>query len=321
VTTTSQFIIALGVIFVLIWVAFGFALTFADWKQYEEVEEEEPAAHSDQPAEHLDDQSVTSRAPHDEAEAKRRKRQKAYRESPARLINITAGLNVLSAIAAVAGFGALYMLYGTLVETKNAVTVANNQAAAAATEAAAAMRSAEAAEKANRNNLAEFRLSERPWVDITEVRAKGPLVFDSAKSAHIDVEVTTVNGGRSAAVNEGSELDLVMSVGNVAADRESGRTCDPAFAHMFVQADAVVLPNVPFLSEWQLRTYYGPETPPTKDGQYGVYIAACFGYSDQFGVSFTERRLWVFVTTDDQQQFLPQGSIQGHFERAVTSPP
>ena len=122
-TATSQFIIVLGVIFALIWAAFGLALTFADWKQYEELEEEEPAAHSDQPAEHHDDQSATSGVPHDEAEAKRRKRQKAYRESQARLINITAGLNVLTAIAAVAGFGALYMLYGTLVETKNAVTV------------------------------------------------------------------------------------------------------------------------------------------------------------------------------------------------------
>jgi len=163
-------------------------------------------------------------------------------------------------------------------------------------------------------------------VDITDVRAKGPLVFDSAKSAHIDVEVTTVNGGRSTAVNEGSDLDLVMSVGNVAVDRKNRDYCEPALAHVFVvhvwaQADAVLLPNVPYLSEWQLKTTDAPVTPPNKDGQYGVYIAACFGYSDQFGVSFTERRLWVFVTTDDQQQFLPQGSIQGHFERAVTSPP
>lgn len=320
-TATSQFIIALGIIFVLIWVAFGFALTFADWKQYEEVDEEKPAAHGDQPAEHRNDQGSASGAPHDEAEAKRRKRQKAYRESQARLINVAAGLNVLTAIAAIAGFGALYLLYGTLVETKNAVTAASTQAAAAATQAAEAIRT-------NNQSVAEFKLSERPWVDITEVRAKGPLVFDSAKSAHIDVEVTTVNGGRSAAVNEGSDLDLVMSVGNVAVDRQNRNYCEPVVApdvvvaHVWAQSIAVLLPNVPYPSEWpRLHTTDEPITAPTKDGQYGIYIAACFGYSDQFGAPVTDRRLWVFVTTNDQQLFLPQGSIQGHFERAATSAP
>jgi len=124
VTATSQFIIALGVIVASILLAFGFALTFADLKQYEELEEEKPTAHSDQPAEQHDDESAASCPPHDEAEAKRRKRQKTYRESQARLINITASLNVLTAIAAVAGFLALYVLYGTLIATQRQVVTA-----------------------------------------------------------------------------------------------------------------------------------------------------------------------------------------------------
>ena len=223
--------------------------------------------------------------------------------------------------------GAICVAIRSLDKLTESVDTANRQAAAAATQAGAAMRSAEAAEKANRDNLAEFRLSERPWVDITDIRAKGPLVFDSAKSAHIDVEATTVNGGRSTAVNEGSNLDLIISVGNVAVDRENRNYCEPttpahvAVFHVWTQSDVVLLPNIPFVSEWQLHTVNEPITPPTNDGKYGVYIAACFGYSNQFGASFMERRLWVFVTTDDQQLFLPQGSIQGHFERTPSGAP
>jgi hypothetical protein len=125
VSLNAQFALIFALFVMLIVVAFAFALTFADWSEDEEIEKEESAPYSDEPTQQHDDQSTSPSSPDDKAEAKRRKRQKAYRSSQARLINVAAGLNVLTAVAAVAGLVALYILYGTLIATQEQFEASN----------------------------------------------------------------------------------------------------------------------------------------------------------------------------------------------------
>lgn len=188
-TPTAKFEWTLIIIVAAIWLGFALVLTFSDWREHEEVEKTEAASYGDQPAQNQHNSGCAPSSPYDKTEAARGERQKSYRSSQARLINIAAGLNVLTALAAFAGFGALYILYGTLEQTKTATKTAHD----------------------------EYVASQRPWISIDEIKMNGPLAFGgpvgAPTGAMMGVNARLKNHGHSIALNIRFRMKLVADAG------------------------------------------------------------------------------------------------------------
>jgi len=131
----DRFLVAFGgLVIVIVWL-FGIGLTFYDDDNANEQQDasdlkRQPAA--EPTAETTDPNPIVAKPNPREHHQYEADSDTLFKR---RQINIGKGLNVLTGLAAIAGIFGLYVLYGTLSVTKNAVEVANRQANAALTQA------------------------------------------------------------------------------------------------------------------------------------------------------------------------------------------
>ncbi len=133
-------------------------------------------------------------------------------------------------------------------------------------------------------NQKQFQSSERPWVGLIYLYHEGPVIFDSARGARVDVALTVENGGHSPAVNVFYFLQLVVAPNaDDALQFMRANWCNRTKLTEVTNAfGQMLLPNLPDYDKTTITTV-GPPVGNPPNGKYGIFLTSCIGYHDPSG--------------------------------------
>jgi hypothetical protein len=167
----------------------------------------------------------------------------------------------------------------------------------------------------------QTRLSVRPFVGLDEgleAIETTPLQIDKDGNASLAYKIRAKNYSGSPATNVWPFANLVVADDLSTVYEQQGFAC----------GDAVIgKPDIGFVLFQGKDRVYNAWPGSTKINQkhenslFGVWLAGCIGYRDQFGYLCRTKFIWAFQPDDPRvfQASIPAGTISGHFVPSASS--
>jgi hypothetical protein len=199
-------------------------------------------------------------------------------------IRVTKTLNWITAIGGVGALVGLIFLYGTLAASRDAAVAAKASAGIA---------------------LSQLRLSERPWIGITDTEVFAPLVFSGEKS-QVSIRFEMKNSGTSIA-NRVREI-VVMTFGTYKQASEA----EVSVCKINPPNEGVAYLMLPGqVKSRKMQFASADKADVDKAGLTQMWLSGCIFYFDQLQIPHRTPFMYVFVTREREGPFRPTGTING----------